>query len=69
MSTATLLSNKSCSLIKDYYSEVGNSNDIYLEHTEGAPVEDVVDCDEHSELNWDSVALFKVRHCEDEALL
>ena len=69
MSTATLLSNKSCSLIKDYYSEVCNSNDIYLEHTEGAPVEDVVDCDEHSELNWDSVALFKVRHCEDEALL
>ena len=31
---------------------------IYLEHTDGAPVDDVDD--EHSELNCDRVARFKV---------
>lgn len=33
----------------------------YLEHTDGAPVDDVVDDEEHSELNCAKAALFKVR--------
>ena len=48
---STLLSEGACNSFK---KEVRN----YLEHTDGAPVDEVAD--EHSELNWARAALFSV---------